>query len=156
MSHNETNEWMFPIIGQGTFIFNRDVKGPFTISVVSKEGAINLAITKDSATFSMKTGRPNKQNLLSKTKTKNCGYESGKIIAYWYSYDRDNLVLKYGKGYRMEETTILTHDFLDGVCDEEDKKKTRVKLYPFFNAEYQMKVRLIDDTMIPPNKISGL
>jgi hypothetical protein len=26
------------------------------------------------------------------------GLEKG-MVAYWYSYDRDNLVLKYGKGY---------------------------------------------------------
>jgi hypothetical protein len=53
------------------------------------------------------------------------GLEKGRV-AYWYSYDRDNLVLKYGKGYIMEETTALIHDFLKGVKPE-DKDKVNGK-----------------------------
>jgi hypothetical protein len=44
------------------------------------------------------------------------------MVAYWYSYDRDNLVLKYGKGYIMEETTILIHDFLKNVKPPQQTK----------------------------------
>ena len=32
-------------------------------------------------------------------------------IAYWLSFNRTDMVVKYGKGYHMEETTLLTHDF---------------------------------------------
>ena len=34
--------------------------------------------------------------------------DSDTITTYWLGYDRDNMVVKYGKGYAMEETTLLT------------------------------------------------
>ena len=33
-------------------------------------------------------------------------------VSYWFSYDRDALVLKYGKGHVMTETTLLEYHFL--------------------------------------------
>jgi len=70
------------------------------------------------------------------------GLEKGRV-AYWYSYDRDNLVLKYGKGYIMEETTALMHDFLKGIKPE-DQDKVRKDMYPYFNPEKTKYVRKYD------------
>ena len=43
----------------------------------------------------------------------NIGLEPEVVTTYWLSYDRDTKTIKYGKGYAMEETTIL-------VCRSED------------------------------------
>ena len=44
------------------------------------------------------------------------GVEDGHArIAYWMSFNRTEMVVKYGKGYHMEETTLLTHNFLGDV-----------------------------------------
>ena len=41
------------------------------------------------------------------------GLEPEVVTTYWLSYDRDTKTIKYGKGYAMEQTTIL-------VCRSED------------------------------------
>ena len=55
-------------------------------------------------------------------------------MAYWLSYDRDNLVIKYGKGYRMEETVIIKYDFLAGLTTEEDREVLNITLYEYYIA----------------------
>ena len=39
------------------------------------------------------------------------GLEEGKKVSYWFSFNRNDRVIKYGKGYTMEETTKLTQKF---------------------------------------------
>ena len=39
------------------------------------------------------------------------GLEEGGKVSYWLSFDRNQRILKYGKGYIMEETTLLTQQF---------------------------------------------
>ena len=51
-------------------------------------------------------------NLTDVTET-NIGLEPEVVTTYWLSYDRDTKTIKYGKGYAMEQTTIL-------VCRSED------------------------------------
>ena len=48
------------------------------------------------------------------------GLDANTITTYWLSYDRDNMVIKYGKGYAMEETTLLICDFSEGVTTAEN------------------------------------
>ena len=43
----------------------------------------------------------------------NIGLEPEVVTTYWLSYDRDTKTIKYGKGYAMEQTTLL-------VCRSED------------------------------------
>lgn len=138
-----TWEKPFPVNGQGTFVFNKDINSPFSISVEDKRGhyCLVLEIMSDSVTFIKYEGKQKAK--LSHLNKKGSGLEKGKI-AYWYSYDRDNLVLKYGKGYRMEETTILVHDFLANAGSDDDKKQIRKDLYPFFNAEEKKFIRKYD------------
>ncbi|CAC5388132.1 unnamed protein product [Mytilus coruscus] len=134
-----TWERQFPVNGQGTLVFNKDTEVPFLISVENEKGhyGISVQIEKDHVVFIKRKGDEKKE--LSKIREKECGIEKGKI-SYWYSYDRDNLVLKYGKGYRMEETTILTHDFLKNAS-EKKKEEIRKELYPYFNAEDKKYIR---------------
>ena len=39
------------------------------------------------------------------------GLEEGKKVSYWFSFNRNDRVLKYGKGHIMEQTTLLTQSF---------------------------------------------
>ena len=43
--------------------------------------------------------------------TQSGGLEEGKKVSYWFSFNRNDRVLKYGKGYIMEQTTILKKFF---------------------------------------------
>ena len=56
-------------------------------------------------------------------KNEQVGYEPGRKISYWFSYDRDLLSLKYGKGYRMEQTTLMEFKFLTGDKKVDEKKR---------------------------------
>ena len=49
----------------------------------------------------------------------NGGLEIDKKVSYWFSFNRNDRILKYGKGYFMEETTILESRFpkTDGDID---------------------------------------
>ena len=93
---------------------------------------------------------------LAEIKRRGCGLERGKKASYWISYDRDRMVVKYGKGYYMQETTILQYDFMADVADID---AVREKYYRLFNAEDQMLVELYymkPEYMIkPPPDCSG-
>ena len=64
------------------------------------------------------------------------GYNEGRRrkVSYWFSYDRNLLTLKYGKGYRMTETTIMEHNFLKGLTPDEQRAK-REELHYLFSPE---------------------
>lgn len=133
----------FPVNGQGIFIFNIQSRTPLWISVEDENGgnSLVLLIGNKRAVF-LKYNDGQHVQLASADD----GLEEGKV-SYWYSYDRDNLVLKYGKGYRMEETTILKYDFLDGVSDKDQQDRIRQENYPYFNAEGKKFVRQYDDIL---------
>ena len=61
------------------------------------------------------------------------GLDSNTITTYWLSYDRDNMVVKYGKGYAMEQTTLLTYDFSEGVTNAKQLSQTRDQWSLFFS-----------------------
>ena len=45
---------------------------------------------------------------------------------------RDNMCIKYGKGYAMEETTLLFCDFSEGITDAQKVAQKREKWSMFF------------------------
>ena len=47
-------------------------------------------------------------------------------------YVRDNMCIKYGKGYAMEETTLLYCDFSEGITDAQKIAQKREKWSMFF------------------------
>ena len=63
------------------------------------------------------------------------GLEPDVITTYWLSYDRDNMIIKYGKGYAMVETTLLTCDFSEGLKSAEDIARKR-ELWSIFFGIY--------------------
>lgn len=108
----------FPVIGQGTLIFSIERASPFFIVVRPKLDAgqpgadrwIALGVHKDTALFTMflEGKRHHLKEVRGVVQHQSVGYEEGRKISYWFSYDRDLLTLKYGKGYRMTETTLMT------------------------------------------------
>ena len=131
----------FPVKGQGTIIFSieRDTKFYIVIRPKLDQGqigadeCISLTVDRDQAVFKMYR---NQQVSTLKTVTgtighESVGYEPERKISYWFSYNRDMLVLKYGKGYCMEETTLMTHDFLHGLSEKEQEAKREEMQYLF-------------------------
>eukprot|EP00112_Aurelia_sp_Birch-Aquarium-sp1_P019640 Seg490.1 transcript_id=Seg490.1/GoldUCD/mRNA.D3Y31 product="hypothetical protein" protein_id=Seg490.1/GoldUCD/D3Y31 len=126
----------FPVNGQGTFIYTRkfteeDATGEFAIVVTPEEVKLGdrpqeyiaLHITPTKASFN-KQEKGSKEGVV--VEKEGIGSEPKRLLSYWFSYDRDACTVKYGKGYRMVETTLFTHDFL--------KKESRKQLEKFFNA----------------------
>ena len=60
------------------------------------------------------------------------GLDADTITTYWLSYDRDNMTIKYGKGYAMEETTLLVCNFSEGIKSTEKLAKKRRQWSVFF------------------------
>lgn len=71
------------------------------------------------------------------------GFVEKERVAYWFSFDRDRYVVKYGKGYVMAETTLLTHDFLKGK-EEKKEEDTRNELAYLFAPEVKKMVELYE------------
>ena len=57
------------------------------------------------------------------------GLEENKMASYWISFDRDSLLIKYGKGYMMKETTFQIIDF----NDKNNEKARQNVVKTFFN-----------------------
>ena len=139
----------FPVVGQGIISFNIIRSTDFSI-VVKPDGKppawqwITLDIYKDKVIFRLgqKHGQP--QDLCEK-KGEKAGFEKNEKISYWLSFDRDRLVVKYGKGYFMEETTILEYNFLKGAGKDASKQaKIREKMAYLFNPVDQKTIEFYD------------
>ena len=75
-------------------------------------------------------------------KNEQVGYDPGRKISYWFSYDRDLLTLKYGKGYRMQQTTLMEFKFLTG--DEKIDENTRKTLQYLFSPTIRRRIEQYD------------
>jgi len=137
-----TWEKKFPVIGKGTFLFDVAGKDHFFVRVeANKDSWIGLTVTKDRVSFiqKMKGEMPKTLTGVSSDrsipKLSNVGIEENHWCTYWLSYDRDNMVIKYGKGYAMKITTIMTHRFKSD--DASLNKKYR---NTFFDPKVERKV----------------
>ncbi|CAI8031069.1 hypothetical protein GBAR_LOCUS17619 [Geodia barretti] len=142
----------FPVVGEGTLIFSIQRSTPFSIVVRPKldpgePGAnqwIALEVHRVSANF--KIGLEDHYKQLKQVEgivnLEQVGYEPGKKISYWFSYDRDLLTLKYGKGYRMEQTTLMEFNFLTG--DKKIDEKTRESLKYLFSPTIRRRIEQYD------------
>lgn len=127
-----TPTWIkeFPVIGKGIVVFNVIRATDFAIAVRPKDKHdgnwkpwqwIAVYITSNKALFLL--GQESGGcKVLAETTAEGVGFEPDSIISYWLSYDRDRMVVKYGKGYYMEETTLLRYAFLEGKTEEEAKQ----------------------------------
>lgn len=130
----------FPSVGKGTFSFRAERSTPFNIAVrlLTSTGEyaddvwITLAVRKTEAMFLVNLNGAIKKVSKATTESfgKCVGYEPHKKVTYWLSYDRDKVLLKYGKGHRMKETTILTADFSKYV-----KRDATLKDHFFSNSK---------------------
>ena len=134
----------FPVNGQGTFIYNTKSDWKFSIIVTpqcGKDGTprdyIALRIAERRAYFVERFEAEGIDRILKeKQDDSDAGVESGTMVSYWFSYDRDGFTLKYGKGYRMEETTVMSYTF-----SPEERKESKV-LPIFFNPDQKKYVWL--------------
>ena len=141
----------FPVVGQGTLIFSIERDSQFFVFIRPKLDAgqpgadewIALSVHKDRALFTMLL--EGKRHHLKEVRGESVGYEEGRKISYWFSYDRDLLTLKYGKGYRMTETTLMTYNFLDGIVGKDDQMKMRKKLQHLFSPEIRKRIEQYDE-----------
>ena len=144
----------FPVIGQGTLIFSIERSTKFSIVIrpklkpdeyadvnadcdVGMREWIALTVDANSATFSMYHKGILVRDLVTvkgMVRDQPVGFEPDRKISYWLSYNRDLLTIKYGKGYCMEETTLMTHNFLKGV-PEKEQEATRTE-YEFLFSHY--------------------
>lgn len=109
-----------PLSGEGVVSVNIQSSTMFTIRIQpatgekadkeDKEGYVEVEISPSGAIFKAKkpSSEIKDKNRTAKPRE---GLEAGKKVSYWFSFNRDDRVLKYGKGYIMEQTTLLTHRF---------------------------------------------
>ena len=144
----------FPVVGQGTLIFSIERNSPFFILIRPKLDAGNpgadewiaLGVHKDKALFTMflEGVHHHLKEVRGEVNHESVGYDEGRKISYWFSYDRDLLTLKYGKGYRMTETTLMTDDFLDGIVSKDNQMEIRKKLRYLFSPETRKRIEQYD------------
>ena len=77
------------------------------------------------------------------------------LVSYWFSYDRDTMTLKYGKGHRMEETTLLSYSFLADATSEEDRKRICERYHLFFTAEKKKRVIVYGQPSVTGGNLAG-
>ena len=78
---------------------DRDKLGYVEVEVIRPEGAV------------LKSKKPDGWVTRRPSIDKDGGLEVNKKVSYWYSFNRNERILKYGKGYFMEETALLTKTF---------------------------------------------
>ena len=149
--------WVQPYLlhGQGVLIFNILRKSSFEIVIRSEKSKnntewISLEIQEKKARFKL-GGRV--VQVLAEKYEEGVGFNPVEVTSYWFSFNRDTLVLKYGKGYFMEETTLLSFDFLAGLTIEEQVKK-RDKMEYLFGAHIKKLAELYD--VLPCNILTNI
>ncbi len=147
----------YPLKGQGVLLFNLTRSTPFTISISPVEpckhqatpGYLALHICEDEAKFVFSEPDSTESVVEAKTTAKNSGYVSGRITTYWYSFDHQNYVVKYGKGYVMEETKLLEYRFIPKGATEDKIKQIRDSLNFLFSPLVRKVVTLYDISPLP-------
>lgn len=117
-----------PLSGEGIVSANIQRSTPFAIRIrpapcgddniisdAQKDqlGYVEVEINRETAVFKYRmpgVGQIEKGTVAFIT-GKNGGLEIDKRVSYWFSFNRNDRILKYGKGYFMEETTLLTQKF---------------------------------------------
>ena len=133
----------YPPHGQGIFSFNVIRSAPFSIILrsIGSTRRVCLEIEHSRVQFKLASHGEDVQ-LLAEVHNEGVGYNK-QDTSYWFSLNRNSLVMKYGKGYFMEETTLLTYDFLAGLTADEKMKK-RYDMKDLFGPECQKLLELHD------------
>lgn len=157
--HHPTWERSFPVVGQGVIIFNMVRKRPFSIFVRPKlkDGApgadewISLTVDEKSATFRERHNGKVKTLITANHANhgdynQNVGIDPEHKIAYWLSYNRDLLQLKYGRGYVMSQTTCLDYNFIGepGLLPVSQEESIRKDYKYLFSPTIRRSIELYD------------
>ena len=156
--HKATWGRPYPLKGQGTLIFNLVRDTAFTIVIspakpaepFKSPGFIALKIGEFKAEFVL--GKPDKEpEVIAETTARQPGFVPKKITSYWYSFDHNNLVVKYGKGYIMEKTTLLEYNFIPSFATHDQKKKEEIRkeMSFIFDPTVRKVVMLYDVAPLP-------
>ena len=146
-SHEPNWTKEFPTVGEGVINFNVQRSSPFWIVIRPKKRGqamvdptewICLEVTLHPAAFKLY-----REKQLYQVTEPGVGYEKGRKISYWFSYDRQRLVLKYGKGYHMTQTTLLEYDFLEGLTKDEQEERKK-ELRKLFSPEFAKVIEQYD------------
>ena len=152
---NKPNWWReFPPPGEGTITFDMQRCTPFCVVIRTADTNyslcetqwISLEVKKNCVFFKMHMENGTKVIAERRGKTErdeNIGFEDWCKLSYWLSYDCNNLVIKYGKGYRMNETTILECDLLAGLTHEQQVKE-RGRLHRLFSSKISKVIEQYD------------
>ena len=107
--------------GQGSIVATFEQCSPFSIRVRAlsepydddTQGYVEVQVHKGKAIFAFRHPGNETANVLygKSTTLAKSGLDEGEKVSYWLSFDCNQRVLKYGKGYIMEETTLLTQQF---------------------------------------------
>ena len=92
-----------------------------------ENGYVEVEISTIGAIFKAKKPCSEIEQRFNRTSEPSQGLEKRKKVSYWLSFNRDDRVLKYGKGYIMEQTTLLTHKF---PIPEEDSDRWKFIFRP--------------------------
>ncbi|XP_069134529.1 uncharacterized protein [Argopecten irradians] len=142
-THPTWNKSM-PVNGQGVFTFNITRNAPFLVVMTTATTSDNVKLTIGETFAELGITHGNEYTRLSRIEKQHVGYEEDRQISYWVSCNRDSLVLKYGKGYTMEETTLLECDLLTRATTREEQKEIRDRYHVLFSAEGKGIVELYD------------
>lgn len=128
----------YPPQGQGIFTFNVLRRTSFSLVVRAINGnkKVSLEIGHDIAQFKL---WDEEMWLLAEACAEGVGYTPDRVTSYWFSLNRDTMVLKYGKGCFMEETTLLVYDFLMGLSIEEQTRR-RCNMQTIFGPQYSKSI----------------
>lgn len=113
----------FPNYGKGILLYNTSRKSEFFIEILQEESesSILLGVESERAFFRAKI-RGETKELVTVDKSsigEKVGYDdSDNKVTYWWSYDSDAMTIKYGKGYYMKETTLMSYTFNDQEGNE--------------------------------------
>jgi hypothetical protein len=107
-----------PIKGQGTFGLEYVATGPFRLVVNSEyqhssgnKDVLVLEVGNDTACFRTRNNNDEANILKKVTLAKpDLGFEAGLKTRYWFSIDKGNKILRYGKGYQTTSLTLLEVD----------------------------------------------
>jgi hypothetical protein len=132
-----------------TLLINFGPRNPdFDNDYTKYESYFALHVSKDNAWFTEKITSNQEKDLETDQVVTNMdlGLDPDTIQTYWISYDRDNLTIKYGKGYAMTETTLLICDLSDGattMAQLAKKRKRWSKLFAMYDETRPKDISLL-------------
>ena len=146
-----SSEWKFPASLRGTVELEGRLTEPLTLVVAMSrrepscdsdhsryQNYLALHLHHQRAWLSMKKAGARvdlwdlSTCLLEVAPNTSLGLQPELVTTYWLSYDRENMVIKYGKGHAMEQTTLIVCDFANGVKTGPELASKRAQWNIFF------------------------